>query len=407
MDVRDKGFKHYIRIDEAIKRIEEHLKGYSLGYEEVNLLDSLDRVNYENIFSEVDIPSVNRAAMDGYSVKADDTLGATKHNPILLKLSRDGKISKGEAKYTATGSPIPEGADALVMVEEAKKISDEEIEVYQSVPPWKNIARVGEDVKKGELLIERGKIINPQQIALLAALGYSKIKVVKKPKIGIISTGNELVEVGIKKDEDQVYDVNRYSLSSLCKKIACDVIDFGIAKDDINEIRDKVFRSLKEAQITLISGGTSVGERDLIPDVINSFQNSKFLFHGVALRPGAPAGAALIDNRIVFLLPGYPVSTMVCFDALVKPIIYKLMGAIPPKESKVKAKMLRRAATIGGLRTYVRVKLLENHGLFAEPIRTFGAGIISSMSKADGIIIVPEDKEGLEEGEEVEVTLLR
>jgi len=402
MDVRGKGFKEYIRVEEALKRLEDY--NYPLGYEEVNLLEALDRVNYEDIYSNYDLPPLDKAAMDGYALRAEDTFGASPQNPIILRLTDKENISKGEAKYVNTGNPLPKNSNAVLMVEEAKKISEEEIEVYHPVTPWKNVARVGEDLKKGELILKKGIIITPQDIALLASLGLSKLKVVRRLKVGVLSTGNELVDVGSEKGLEEVYDVNRYSLSSLCIKMGCEVLDLGIAKDDLEDIKIRLERGLKEADLVLVSGGSSVGEKDLMVDVINSIKG-KVIFHGLALRPGAPTGLFLVKDKLIFSLPGYPVSSMVAFDALVKPCIYKILKAIPPKEKKIKVKMAKRVPSIGGLRSYVRVKLVDSD--LAEPIRIFGAGIISSLAKADGIVIVPEDKEGIEEGEEVEVILLR
>ncbi len=409
-----RAFKRYVKLEDAIDRFLKELKGFRLGTESVSIYDAGGRILAEDLISPMDLPYVDKAAMDGYAVRAEDTFGASMNNPVRLKVvgalrageSKGLEVKEGEAVEVATGAVMPKGANAVLMVEYTSKVGDE-VEIYRPVTPLKNVARVGEDVRKGELVLKRGTRLKPYDIALIASLGMKEVKVYRKPRVGVISTGDELLEPGEPLEFGKVYNSNRPALISALRSIGCEPVDFGMVRDDAEELRERMGEALKSCDLLLITAGTSVGERDLVPDVIDSLGEPGMLVHGVRLRPGAPLGLAIVNGKPVISMPGYPVSNLVCFYLVVRRVVNSILGTYEEPEAKVKARMKRRVASMG-LRTFLRVRLIESDGvLYAEPIRAFGAGIVSSLVKANGFVIIPEDKEGVEEGEEVEVVLLR
>ncbi|MDQ1278928.1 MAG: molybdopterin molybdotransferase [Thermoproteota archaeon] len=416
--VKMKGFKKLTRVDDALN--EFLVKGAMRNQlsETVRTFDALGRILAENVIAGTDVPAFDRSAVDGYVVKAEETYGASPTNPIIfdvvgtVEIGFPSKIvlGKQEAMRIATGAAIPAGADSVVMVEYSEKIGEKKVEIYSSLPPWENVSRKGEDVKNGEELLLRGTLLQPQDIGILTALGESIVTVTEKVKVAVLSTGNELLNLGDKMENGKIVDSNRPILMAMVKELGGEPIDFGIAQDNFEEIRLKIANSIQESDMVLVSGGTSVGAGDLVPDVINSLGKPGIIVHGVSIRPGRPTGLASIGGKPVILLPGFPVAAIVSFMAFVQPIIMKIMGAFPDQFAKktVKARMLRRVPSSIGNRTFARV-IVKRVGMsyVAEPLRTSGSGVISSLIRANGLIVIPEEKEGLEEGEEVEVTILR
>jgi molybdenum cofactor synthesis domain-containing protein len=413
---KSKGFKKLTKVDEAIKEFFDKLGDVKVEKEVVDLQDSLGRVLAEDVIATNNVPSFNKAAMDGYAVIAEDTFGASRINPVVLKVvgkieageEKDLAVKKGEACYVATGAKMPEGADAVVMVEFTSKISNDEVEILRSVSQWDNVAKIGEDVKRGEVVLKKGRIIRPWDIGILAALGIKNVKVYKRPTVSVIRTGNELVSVGEDLKGGKIYDVNGPVLCAMINEAGAKPLDFGIVKDDLNQIIEALKNAIDASDIVLVTAGSSVGEKDFVPEAILSLGEPEVFIHGIALRPGAPTGLVVINKKPIILVPGYPVSAMVAFKMFVEPLIAKLMCTRVRVEAKVKARLDRRIAATGGLKTFLRLKLEAcKEGFVAKPIRAFGAGVISSMSKADGYTIIPENFEGLEKGQEIEVNLLR
>jgi molybdenum cofactor synthesis domain-containing protein len=417
MDVRMKGFKERIDVATALRIFFERAKLKTLECEEVSLNDAFGRICAEDVISETNVPHFTRSAVDGYAVRAEDTFGASKMNPILLKVIEEVEIGentsirvgKGEAVRIATGAAMPKGANAVVMLEYTDKLDNSTIELYRAVTPGDNVSSIGEDVKAGEIVLRKGEILQPQDVGMLAALGRLKIRVVKNLSIAVLSTGNELVKPGIKLERGKVVDVNRFMLIAAVKEISCYPIDLGIAGDNSEEIRSRLKRGL-QADILLISGGTSVGEKDILPEIINSMGKPGVIVHGVAMKPGMPTALAAIDGKPIILLPGFPVAALIAFYTFVPEIVQRMTGVrvVKRKWEVLRAKVAKRIPSSAGVRTYSRVRVREVDGnLIAEPLRTSGSGILSSMVKANGLIVIPEKKEGLEEGEEAEVILLR
>ena len=368
----------------------------------IRLHEALNRVLAEDIIAEEDLPRFDRSAVDGYAVKAENTFEASQFKPKTLQITDKDEVNEKQAKQVWTGNPIPQGANAVVMLENIKPINGE-IEVWVSVTPGENISKKGEDVRKGDVAVKAGTRLKPQHLGLIAALGITDVKVHERPKIAILATGNELVEIGNEPQGDQIFEVNRLILSGLCRELDAEPIDLGIAKDDINEILEKIRFGLKVADVIITTGGTSVGVSDLVPEVVNKIGKLGVIVHGVAMRPAMPTALAVADGKPIIILSGNPVAAMIGFEVFAKPLICKMLG-LKQEERRpvVKAKITKRVTSALGRKTFVRVRVFECNGeFFAEPISSRGSGIISTMTRANGYVVIQENREGLEEGESV------
>ena len=414
-DVSGKGFKHLTPTNEALKVIIEKLPKRPADNEEVPTSSALGRILGQNLVSNIDVPLFDRAAMDGFAVRAEDTYGASVSSPIFLRsvggigigVTPSVSIRKGEAAPVVTGGQMPQGADAVVMVEYIKQTSDGTVEISSQVHPVENVSRVGEDVRKGTVVLREGTRLLPQDIGMLSYLGFSGVSVKRRLKVAVLSTGNEIQETP-KPTSGNVPDVNRPTLLNAVRELGCEPIDMGIAIDDFAEIRDKLKQAIQAADIVLVTAGTSVGPGDIVPRVIDSLGKPGMLVHGVAMRPSMPTGLGVVNGKPVVSLPGYPVSAYLAFLEFVPSLLNHLLATNSLPRPMVKAKLRRRVAGVLGSRTYVRVQVAEREGdVYAEPVRTSGAGILSSLVQANGFIIVPEHVEGYEEGQTVEVELFR
>lgn len=416
--VKMRGFMKLTRVDDALKEFFSKAEIKKQHAESIMTFDALGRVLAEDIIAKTDVPSFDRSAVDGYALRAEETYGASPTNPMILDVIGSVEIGfpskttlkKQQVMKIATGAAIPKGADSVVMIEYTETIGDNKVEVYSSLTPWENVSRKGEDVKRGEDILSKGTLLQPQDLGILVALGNSKVMVVKKPRVAVLSTGNELVELGERMDHGRIVDSNRPILMAMVKEFGGEPLDFGIARDSIEEIGNKIIKAIEDSDMVLVSGGTSVGAGDLVPEVINSLGKPGVIVHGISIRPGRPTGLAAVESTPIILLPGFPVAAMISFIAFVQPILLMILEAFPDQFAKrtVRAKMLRRIPSSIGNRTFARVIIKRvGGGYVAEPLRTSGSGVISSMIRANGLVIIPEEKEGLEEGEEVEVAILR
>ncbi len=415
MDVRGKGFSKHIRVSDALNKYFGHFDLNFKGKEVISLKGSVNRVLAEDVVSDRDIPHFDRAAMDGYAVRAEDTFGASMDNPFILSIknkveigdTNPGRISKGQAIRIATGAAMPEGSDAVVMIEYTQELADS-VEIYKTVTPAENVSLAGEDVSSGDAILKKNTVLKPQDVGMLAAVGMKEVSVRRKPVVAVLSTGNELIEpedVGVL-DKGKVIDVNRYSVISALKMVGAEVLDCGICRDSREEIKEALTYAVQKADMVVASGGTSVGEKDLLPEMVSEL--GEIVVHGVSTKPGMPVALCHIDGKPVVLLPGFPVAAMVAFYNFVPSILEKMLDACIWERKYVKAKVGRRIPSREGVRTFTRVTIHKSEdGYVAHPIRTSGSGILSSMVKAHGFAIIPEDSEGVEKDEEVEVLLLR
>jgi molybdopterin molybdotransferase len=402
---RLKGFEKLTPVDEALSLFLKELKPGRLGVDYVPLSEALERVTAENILAPSDLPPFARSAMDGYAVRASDTFEASQFKPRFLKLTEKDIVNQGEAKQVWTGGMMPKGADAVVMLEHTRKVQNG-IEVLAAVTPGENVSQRGEDIRKGEVVVKTGVRLLPQHLGLLAGLGVTHVKVAKKPKVALLSTGDELVEPGQKPEPNQVINVNELILSAMCKQLGAEPVNLGIARDNPDEISGKILEGLKLADIIITTGGTSVGQADLVPITVNKLGKPGVIIHGIAMRPAMPTALAIVQGKPIFILSGYPVAAMFGFEAFVRPTILRFLGIEEEPRPKLQAKLTRRVVSALGRRVYLRVHVFQKeNGFFAEPIRTKGSGILSTMTRANGYVVIPEDREGLKEGETVVVHL--
>lgn len=410
----NKEFFTVTSLDRVFELIHEFNR---VGKETVSLSESLGRIIAEDMVAETDVPGFARATMDGYAVRASSTFGASESSPAYLSISGrvnmgdapDLKIGPGKCVRISTGGMLPEGADAVVMMENAEELDETALEVYKSVAPGVNVVAADEDFSRGSSVLSAGTVIRPQEMGLLAALGRTGITVFKKPVIGIISTGDELIEIDQNPAAGQIRDVNSWSLFGWTERAGGRPRVYGIIEDDYTRLFKTCSLALEESDMVLISGGSSVGTRDLTLEVLESLPDSRVLVHGIPVRPGKPTILAKAGKKAIWGLPGQIASAMVVFDRVVAPFIGHIAGnaLLSEKNYRIPAVLTRNIASAQGRTDYVRTRIITQEGrYFAEPVPG-PSGLIRTMVEADGLIEIDMNTEGLEKGEQVEVILLR
>lgn len=392
-------FKERTSFDEALRLFLENISSLRKT-EEISLEACAGRVLAEAITSERDVPHYRRAAMDGYAVRASDTLGASPTNPVMLQLS--DRVEEGGSIWVHTGAAVPDGADAVVMVEDTAAAGNL-VEIRAQVYPNRNVGQVGEDIKKGDKVFEEGHFLRPCDAAVLASLGFDRVKVFKKPVVAVIPTGDELLSR--KKSGDlpppgMVLETNGLMSALYVKQWGGISRCIEIVPDNPDRIRKAIEANL-DADMILLSGGTSVGKRDHAPEVVADL--GELLVHGIGVSPGKPAALGVIKHIPVVCLPGYPVAGLVALYFFARPGIRKL-AAIPEIPELILKRPL--AAKISSKIGYVNFIRVVFEGDKVRPLTGAGAGVLSSVAKADGYVLVPEDIEGYDEGEEVDVFLI-
>ena len=408
-------FRKLLTYDEAKTLIEKTLKPKPIGKEETPILDAFNRVLAEDATSTLDIPPFDRSTVDGYAVKAQDTFGAEESEPMRLKVCGFVAIGEppkvniniGEAAEIVTGAPIPQGADAVVMVEDTNRENDE-LQIYSSVTRNENVQKKGSDIKNGETILKVGTILRSREIGVLAALGKAKVATYKVPTIAVLSTGGEITEPGKPLPPGKIYDINAYSLCTAVRESGGNPLYAGVVPDEKTELQKALASALASADVLLTSGGVSVGPKDLIPQMVDSLGKPGVFISGVAIKPGKPATVALINEKPVFSFPGHPTSALMIFHLFARPVIQVMAGKSPTDVPKVKAFAGRRMFSARGRRTFVTVKL--NHedakGLVADPVESGASGAITTLAKADGFVEIAENQQFIDGGEEVLVWLL-
>jgi molybdopterin molybdotransferase len=409
------GFKHLTPADEAFRILLSNLPKRSPEIETVPISMALNRIIAKDVYSPIDVPRFDRAAMDGFAVIAEDTYGASTVAPVTLRSAGSIRIGstpeisvkKGEAISIVTGGQMPDDANAVVMVEHTTRQRDGAIEISSEVHPGENVSRIGEDVRKGALVLKKGTRILPQDLGMLTYLGLNEVSAVRRLRIAVLSTGSELGD-RVDSASGRIPDVNRPILIGAIRELGCEPVDLGIVADEFDQISARLKQGIQTADIVLVTAGTSVGPEDFVPRVINTLGKPGMLVHGVAMRPSMPTGLGVVDGKPIISLPGYPVSAYIAFLEFVYPLASHLLQTDRMPRPTIKVKLNRRVAGILGSRTYVRVIVsASGDGFAAEPVRTSGAGILSSLVQANGFIIIPEHTEGYEEGQLVEAELFR
>ena len=384
--------------------------------ETVDLLESFGRILASDIIADVDLPGFDRSTMDGYGVRAVSTFGASEANPAYLTVKGTVamgekpafSIGPGEAARISTGGMLPDGADGVVMVEHAEMIDDLTLEVYKSVAPGQHVVARGEDIRKDHVMVSGGTAIRPQEAGILAAFGIGRVSVYRKPVIGILSTGDEVVPMEQTPGLGRIRDINTYTLSGLIRDCGAVPMPFGIVGDDYDSLFAACSTALQQTDMLLISGGSSVGVRDFTIEVLKALEQSEILVHGISISPGKPTILAKSKNKAIWGLPGHVVSAMVVFHAVVKPFVARISGLSTENRQTVPvpAFLSRNLSSAQGRTDYVRVKLMKKEdGWWAEPILG-KSGLINTMVKADGLITIGLNTEGLVKGDLVEVAVL-
>ncbi|RYD03266.1 molybdenum cofactor biosynthesis protein [Desulforamulus aquiferis] len=391
-----------LTVQQARSTLAQHLtKGNR--EEIVPLLNGLNRILSRDICAVEDVPGFDRSTMDGYAVRAKDTFGATESLPsyvnvtgeVLMGQEAVGTVAPGQAWSIPTGGMLPQGADAVVMVEYTEELDELTIGVTKPVAPGDNVVRRGEDVKAGTVVLQAGHRIRPQDLGLLAAVGVTKVPVNLPLRVGIISTGNELVDPSKEAELGKVRDINSYALYGQVLEAGGAPQLYGIVEDEFDSLKGTMEKALNDNDLVLVSGGSSVGARDVTAKVIETIGEPGVLFHGIAVKPGKPSIGAVVQGKPVFGLPGHPVSAMIVFDLLARPIIETAGLPLARKVFPLRAAINRNMHSATGRDDFIRVTLLrlEDGSIVAEPVLG-KSGLISTMVKADGVAHLPFPKKG-------------
>lgn len=405
-DVRMKGFAERADVEEVEAFLSEHTR--PLDSEDVALAECVGRVLAEDVSASTNVPGFERSAMDGYALRGEDTFGASDYDPLGFDLIGesfpgapfDGSVQRGQAVRIMTGAAIPKGADAVIMAE----ICSEEggrVEVRDAVAPRKNVGAVGEDIRSGDHVLAKGRRLRAQDAGLLASIGHSPVACVRRPRVRLLVTGDELLPVGSRPDPEgaKIVDSNSVMLRGLVERDGGELLPFEILPDKVELIRDTM--ADPDADLLLVSGGSSVGQEDHAPRLLAELGSLDF--HGVSMRPSSPAGVGRIGDRFVFLLPGNPVSCLCAYEFFAGPTLRALGGRSREwPHRRVRLPLARKIASAVGRTDYVRVAIENEKAL---PLATSGASILSSTVRAAGCVIVAREREGMPEGHSVEVLL--
>ncbi|MFH1216647.1 MAG: gephyrin-like molybdotransferase Glp [Pseudomonadota bacterium] len=389
----------------------------SLAGERIPLAEGLGRVLAENVLAAESLPPFSRSTMDGYAVRARDTFGCSESEPALLSVSGEITMGKsgraislkpGETARIWTGGELAEKSDAVVMIEYTNQIDDSTIEIFRAVAPGENVIQAGDDFRQGAPVMARGHRLRPQDLGVLAGLGITEIPVTRKPLVGIISTGDELVEPHRPPGPGQIRDINSTTLTGLVLEAGGIPVPLGIIRDSFDDMLQACRAAIdKPVDMLLLSGGSSVGKKDFTLAVFQELDQTEILAHGVSIRPGKPTIFARRDNCALFGLPGHVASAMVVFYLFVRPLILTMCGAQQTNLQRITATTGEQIPSAIGREDYVRVKLHYlpgNFSPFAHPV--YGkSGLLKPLVTSDGLLKIGRDCEGLDKGEQAEVLL--
>jgi molybdopterin molybdotransferase len=403
-DVRMRGFAERADVEEVLAFLRE--RAAPLADEPVALAACVGRVLAADVAAEVDVPGFTRSAMDGYAVRGEETFGASAYAPIELVIAGQslpgapfgGELERGAAVRIMTGAPLPNGADAVVMAEVCNE-RDGRVEVTDAVAPKKHVGAIGEDIRSGETVLRAGRRLRPQDAGLLASIGIAEPRCMRRPRVRLVITGDELLPAGSRPEGPCIVDSNSVVLRALAERDGAEVLPYEILPDDPEQVRGALAAS--DADVVLVSGGSSVGSEDHAPRLVAELGTLDF--HGVSMRPSSPAGVGRVDGRFVFLLPGNPVSCLCAYEFFAGPTLRALGGRHRGwPHRRVRLPLARKISSAVGRTDYVRVAIEGGRVL---PIATSGASILSSTVRASGAVVVAREIEGMPEDAEVEVLL--
>lgn len=405
-------FFDVVSVQEAREKLMQTFKEFEFKTEEISILECTGRVLAKEICSNIDVPEFNRSTVDGFAIRSKDSHGSSESIPSLLNILGEVKMGQiadqaiipGETLYVPTGGMIPEGADGMVMIEDTEKLDESSLMVYKAISFNENIISKGDDIEDGEIALEKGRKMTPETVGVLAALGIKEVEVYRRPTFYIISTGDEIIDLEEELQLGKIRDINSYALHSLITKIGGQVVGKSIVKDEYELLRMETEKAMDLADIILISGGSSVGTRDYTGKVIDSFQGKGVFVHGISIKPGKPTIIGEGNGKLIFGLPGHPVSSIIVFKTMVEKYINEKMGIVD-FVPKTKAIMDFNFPSSSGRETYQMVKLKEIDGeTYAIP--SFGkSGMISLLSNSHGYIVIKSHEEGIYKGESRDVFL--
>jgi len=397
----------------SLKKAEQLLSTINikvLSKKRVSVFKACGRILAQDIVAPIDVPFFSRAAMDGYAIRAEDTQNASINHPHILKVKGEiingnqniKEINPGEAIKIYTGCIIPKGANAVVKLEDVEE-SSSTIKLFKTILPGKNISYKGEDIHSGSLILKKGRILKPHHLGIISSCGFKSISVFKKPTVSIIATGNELIEVGFNPSIAKTLNSNSPMIYCALKELNCNVLYLGIAKDYEPDLIKKLSLAISKSDAVITIGGMSVGKMDIVSKVISKL--GKILFHGVRIKPGKPCGAAIIDNKPVLMLPGYPVAALLTFKKFFPIILSKLMdnSEIPGRAPKCKITINTNIKTPKKLTYFIKVNV-DNY--VATPIKSAGSGVLSAMLETNAIIEIPEHINVIVKNDTLECNLL-
>ncbi len=383
----------------------------------INLVESLGMVSAEDVAAAEDLPPFARSTVDGYAVRAEDTFGASETTPAYLSLSEEVHmglpagflLSEDAAGKIPTGGMLPAGSDAVVMFEHVQIIDSRMIEVMKAVAPGENVIQAGEDLRQAEIVISRGSRIRPAEIGAAAGIGITDLKVFDKPVVAIMSTGDEIIPAEQTPSPGQIRDINSYLIAGMVAKAGGEPVRKGIFRDDYSLLRDAVEAAMENSDVIAVSGGTSVGTKDMMARIIEDIGNPGILFHGVSLKPGKPVIGGIMSGIPIFGLPGHPAAVSVCMDIFVRPVLNALCGLQGRTSDKfrgvVHARLSRNVFSGQGREEHIRAVLEQrDDGLWAVP-QLGKSGLIRTLVHADGTFVIPLHLNGIEKGETVEIRL--
>jgi molybdopterin molybdotransferase len=403
-DVRMRGFRDRADVVDVMRVIQERIR--PLGAESISLPEACGRVLAEEVCSASAVPAFDRAAMDGYALRAEDTFGAATYNPLEFKIVGEARpahpfadpLQRGQAVRIMTGAPLPDGADAVLQAEAASE-DGATLRVSEPIPALRNVGRRGEDITPGQMLLPCGRVLRPQDLGILASIGIARIRVVRRPNVRIIVTGDELLPCGSKPQPFHIVDSNSVMLAALVRRDGGAGAAIALIPDQPGELRAAILD--QACDMLLLSGGTSVGREDHAPSLLAEL--GELAIHGLALRPASPTGVGFLEGRPVFLLPGNPVSCLCAYD-LFAGIALRRLGGRPPEMPyrRWRLPLASKIVSAVGRMDYVRVRIVNRK---VEPVAVSGAALLSTTVSADGFVLVERDREGHAPGEEVDIWL--
>ena len=404
-------FFNVVAPQDALDMMRRHLD-LRVESERIPTTQSLGRITSRDVTSPEHLPAFPRSAMDGFSVRARDTFGATEGLPAYLEVvgevpmgaAPDQSVGPGQAVHAYTGGMLAQGTDAVVMIEHTQRVDGAVIEVVRPVAPGENVVQTAEDVRTGDMILPAGHVIRAQDIGGLIGVGIVEIEAAHRPRLSIVSTGDELTVPQATPGPGQIRDINSYTISAMAGQAGAVPITQPLVSDDYEAQRESAVKGLKQADALVFSAGSSVSAHDKTAAVIDSLGSPGVLVHGIPVKPGKPTIVGVVEDKPVFGLPGNPVSAMVVFDLLVRPTLFMLAGCDrPPEPPTVEATLLRDIPSVAGREDYVQVRLSRRDGsLYAEPV--FGkSNLIYTLVRADGTVSVPLDAGGIYAGERVAV----